>query len=212
MKSPKRIGSQMFTMLCNTYSVVRGSYVACMEGIGDWLERRLLISPLTPYADNVPTTWYIVFHKSFAVPFWQWLYMLATPKEFGHMFCFSQIGPMVLFIDPTHSAVHISIKYDVEDINNPVYAEDYAQAFADNEGWTVIKVTHDPWNELNIRHLMNFIPSCVTLIKIVIGLPAPVLTPYAYYKFLIKSGKGEIIHGRTIGGEAESPRAISEST
>ncbi len=135
--------------------------------------------------------------------------MLATPKEFGHMFCFTQIGPMVLFIDPTHSAVHISLKYDVEDINSPVYAGDYAQAFANNEGWTVVKVTHDPWDQLNIRHLMNFIPSCVTLIKIVIGLPAPVLTPYAYYKFLIKSGKGEEIHGRIIGRGRGTDRPIS---
>ena len=126
------------------------------------------------------------------------------------MFCFSQIGPMVLFVDPTHSAVHISIKYDVEDINTPVYAEDYAQAFANNEGWTVVKVAHDPWGQRNIRHLMNFIPSCVTLIKIVIGLPAPVLTPYAYYKFLIKSGKGETIYGRTIWRETEHPGPVSE--
>ena len=80
--------------------------------------------------------WYVVFHKSEAIPFWQWVYTLATPVEFGHMFAFAQTGPVVVFVEPSHAGVTIELKGDAE-------AQDYAKAYADIEGWTVLRVTHN---------------------------------------------------------------------
>ena len=105
------------------------------------------------------------------------------------MFCFAQTGPIVVYVDPTHAGVMISLKGDAT-------AADYAEAYARQPGWTVVRVRYVPWTTINIRHLMNFVPSCVTVIKIVLGLPAPCLTPYGYYKYLLASGKGEKVYGR----------------
>jgi len=188
MRKLIRTVSQTAKTLSNILFAVRGMFANFMERIKDYRKYKGRKQALISSAKEVDfeAEWYVAFHEADVLPFWQWVFTLFTQKTFGHVFAFAKTGPVVVFVEPRHTGVQIELKAAAT-------AEDYAREYARIEGLTIVRVLHNPYSKLDCHHVMNFIPSCVTVIKTVLGLPAPCVTPYGYYKYLLQSGKGELV-------------------
>lgn len=124
---------------------------------------------------NNEVTWYYCFTELCNdAPWWMKFATIFSPKWCGHVLCFSQAGPHILFVEPCPSQLKLDIKYD----SKPLDADSAALVLIE-EGYTVLRSTH----QFNYPRL-SLIPSCVTIVKTVSGYRTPAFTPYGLYKAL----------------------------
>ncbi len=102
---------------------------------------------------------------------------------FGHVCVMKKSGNFLLVIDPLTTGLYI-------DVIRPLAI---SQAFMNIPAdMTVLYIKLPKQNKLIISHFANYIPSCVTCAKAVLGIRGWNLTPFGLYKRLIEL-KAEII-------------------
>lgn len=143
--------------------------------------------------------WYFCFSPNAQkLPWYQRFAMRNEPEEVRHTYAFSQVGNTVLFVEPYFDKIDFVIK------EAPCLAIDCAQQIA-NAGHLVLHHRFSP----NIRgksSIWNFIPSCVTVVKVSTGFDSSAKTPMQLVNDLIKKG-ADVILSDEINGKTEVSRA-----
>lgn len=128
------------------------------------------------------TIWYVVFTTKEVR--WHPL-QKHLKKPFYHCYCFRDIKPHIYVADPTLSHINSSIyAYDS--------AKDWAKDLVKDKNTTV--VCYRSYLDFNnrINHIGNIWPSCVSVVKMFLGIKSYSYTPYALYKWLLNNG-GQIV-------------------
>lgn len=165
------------------------------------MEKQSSQSQTTQSGSMIPESveWYFVFTDGtqHEIPRWQkaWLYGLTWLENLfseedtwcpTHCFAFAQVGPFIHFVEPTRSQIVNSIKYD--DKGGALYAED-AVTLLRQAGCTVERVDFVP-NLKSWRHCLSWVPTCVSALKIICGIPSLALTPKQLYNWVKNNQKG----------------------
>lgn len=140
-----------------------------------------------------------------------WMKPFARAKGFGHCVLLSQMGFVVGLIEPTPSHVRHHCYYHavkprdflrdprdaktLEDANafivTPMDAAELAQVWR-GLGWRVVRYKATVDSKRKIYHPSNMVPSCVSLVKAMMGVTAWVFTPKQLYNWLLRHGGEEI--------------------
>ncbi len=121
----------------------------------------------------VYVTWYIVF-TDYNVQ--THLIHKILRKPFYHCYCFRQIGDHIHYNNPTTSNIDTKIyqKINAEILKQP------------NTKILKIKYRFDIKNR--IFNIYNIAPTCVSVVKMFLGIRCRAITPYQLYKYLLKCG------------------------
>lgn len=123
-------------------------------------------------------TWYIVFTDENVSK--HWLHPVLK-KEFHHCYCFRQIGDMVYMAEPTTANIDSRIYKDIS-------ARQLAIQFSRREATRVLKFKYEFDFNNKMFNLWNLVPTCVSVVKMFLGIKAKAQTPYQLYKHLLKQG------------------------
>lgn len=135
--------------------------------------------------------WYYVFTSGdeFAIPLYQRISMgvldVFSKKRLSvkptHVFAFAQMGDALLFVEPTKEQIVTSVRYNPE--GGGYFAED-AVAILASKGCAVVESTHKP-NFRKWKHILSWVPTCVSAVKIITNYPSLALTPNMLYNDLV---------------------------
>jgi hypothetical protein len=130
-------------------------------------------------------SWYVGFYRYEELKWWERLF---TSQEWGHCFCFSQLGPFVQIVAPNRDGIRVGIQSSPD--GTAMSIDEYAR-FMYNNGVTIVKIEHIP-EELNYRSI--FAPTCVSAVKTILGYNTSMfcLSPKAFCIDLLKHG-GELL-------------------
>lgn len=140
--------------------------------------------PEAPTAIRPAMTWYIGFCdfagsgplKAFVRP------------GFGHVFAFASAGHGLLVAEPV--AWGLSLKYLPRPAGRGAYPADVlaAEWLATTPRLTLLRVRVPRMQVPTARHLSFALPTCVSVVKAVLGLRAWAVTPWQLYRVLLKAG------------------------
>ncbi len=136
-------------------------------------------------------TYYFFFGADGRIPRWQSVFVRHRPKMFWHVGVLMQAGCDVIRVDSNSEGVNIDKYFDELVPGGYVSVEDVAVSFAE-KGMLVVKFEVTAGSKKSIMHISNLIPTCVTVVKTVIGRPSWEITPYQLYKGLLRDGGIEI--------------------
>ena len=138
-------------------------------------------------------TFYIIFRRCDSkLPWWQRMFVPdKRMDEFSHCGVMMQFGCDVLQVDSDHQGVWFNKMFDKEVAGGFIDAELLAQAYEREKGYKVLRYVA---SSRGVFHCGNLPPTCVTMVKSIIGRSSWEITPYQLYKGLIKDGAVEI-HG-----------------
>lgn len=116
--------------------------------------------------------------------FLDFLYRGIGREGFRHVFCFAQwpVGGLQMHVSRFGLRPFFLFNKD----GSPFCCENYALGLA-YEGRKVLRIEL-PVEEVDMRRVANCIPSCVTLIKVTLGIKSWAVSPYGLYKDLLKAG------------------------
>jgi len=126
-----------------------------------------------------PKLWHIVFTPGVSkLPWYQRLAMYGQPKQFGHIYLYSPITEHhAIVIEPTRSSININVsEYET------TYGEVMMEVSKEHPTVEILLKPH------GIRHITNYVPSCVSVAKIILGFPCSALTPLGLYRSLLRHG------------------------
>lgn len=129
--------------------------------------------------------YYVVFQTSDALP---WYWKMFCRKGFEHC--------SVLMANGKDQTLNINQSME----NAKVYVYDYnvhavAGSLLENEDYTIVYIPSVHTENWSMK-LGALIPTCVSLCMRITGLTFHAITPYYYYKSLIKSGKAHLMGGK----------------
>jgi hypothetical protein len=119
------------------------------------------------------------------LPWYFKLFIYKTPTHQRHTYTFCQAGPYVLFVEPTLQKINFTIKHP-NDGSDYLCAEKIAKELV-SHNHTVVKHSFEP----SIRGkntAFNFIPSCVSVVKVASGFASLAVTPARLLKCLLNDG------------------------
>lgn len=122
-------------------------------------------------------TWYIVFFDKMESNWW---IGPLLHKNFKHCECFRDISPHVLYHEPTGFNINTKVLVNKR-------AEDHAEELV-KQGLRVLRYKVVTETMRRSSHVSNYIPNCVTIVKQIIGVVNFGVTPYKFYKWLLKNG------------------------
>jgi hypothetical protein len=135
--------------------------------------------------DQNSTTWYIVFTDDDVAP--HWIHRFIR-KGFQHCACFrtveGEFGDMIYLANPTTANIHSGI---IEEKHGEALALDLVQ----RSGTKVLRFKTSLDFSNRILTIWNMVPTCVSVVKMFLGIRARAQTPYQLYKHLIKLGAEE---------------------
>ena len=123
-------------------------------------------------------TWYVVFTDEEVSPH---LIHRVLQKPFYHCYCFRQIGDHVYVVNPTISNVDSQI-YEF------THASQLAQEISRNPDTKILKFKYKFDNSNRVFNITNMWPTCVSVVKMFLGIRSRAVTPYQLYKYLLKRG------------------------
>lgn len=129
---------------------------------------------------------YIYFRPSPDMPWWQKLFVLHREERFHHCGLFMQFGSDVLRVDSSVQGVGFEKFFDKDGLF--VDAEVFAENLVQVEGMTVVRYKVSEESKKCILHPSNSVPTCVTIVKTIIGRASWEITPYQLYKGLLRDG------------------------
>ena len=123
--------------------------------------------------------WYIGFSENTQDPhWWQKPALLNSPPGFGHVCLYKPVTDShLVFYDPAPCV----LKSDMYELHQTV--EETAKELS--KQYTMLYFKHTPDEQVNLSF---FVPSCVTMVKYMMGFNSKALTPYKLYKDLLKAG------------------------
>lgn len=129
--------------------------------------------------------YYVVFRKSpEGLPWWQ--RMFVWKPEFEHVGVIMQLGCDVLVCDASENGMWFNKVFDPEIKGGYVDAEAVAEQYVSEHGWRVVAWESDKTD--SIFHPSSALPTCVTIVKAIIGRRSWECTPWQLYKGLIRDG------------------------
>lgn len=140
---------------------------------------------------------YVVFRKSdHGLPWWQrWF---VWDEEFEHVGVIMQLGCDVLVCDASSEGLWFNKVYDPDIPGGYVSAEHVANRYVSEYGWRVVKYGSGKYQ--SVFHPSSILPTCVTMVKAIIGRRSWECTPWQLYKGLIRDG------GTEMGGVLKPPK------
>jgi hypothetical protein len=126
----------------------------------------------------VYVTWYVVFTKQDVN---RHLIHRILRKPFYHCYCFRQIGDHIYYANPTTSNIDTKIYQEVS-------AEELAQEISRQSNTKILKFKYRFDIKNKIFNIYNMAPTCVSAVKMFLGISAKAQTPYQLYKHLLKLG------------------------
>ena len=130
--------------------------------------------------------WFFAFcQNEVEIPKWQQFFVRNDPENLQHVYAFTQAGPNVLFVEPYRDRIDFTIKYPTPDFEH-MWAEKIAQELM-SFGHTVVKHKFIP-NINSVKSLWNWIPTCVTVVKVATGYPSSAWTPRQLLEELLANG------------------------
>lgn len=103
--------------------------------------------------------------------------------KFGHVSVVKRSGNLLVLIDPLITGVDV-------DVVRPV---NFTDVFTDlPEDMTVLRIVLPQGNKLLASHFANYLPTCVTCVKALLGIRSWHMTPYGLYKELCKRGAEKV--------------------
>ncbi len=168
-----------------------------MEGIKQQLSLLSLLGQTLPQEDS-EREWYFGFCQAIdsRTPWWQKLAMHDHPKHLQHVYAFTQVGPHVLFVEPDRTRIEFVVKHPTE--NLPVMRADALARELTEVGHTVVRHKYVP-NISGKKSIWNWIPSCVTVVKVATGFGSLATTPKGYLHDLIANGGYLFLKGDSNG-------------
>lgn len=151
--------------------------------------RQSLLGQTTAQDDR---EWYFAFCENHGdIPKWQQWFVRKDPEHMQHVYAFSQSGACVLFVEPSRDKIDFVIKYPEPEF--PLYWADITAKELVSVGHTVVRHKFIP--KINDKKsLWNWIPTCVTVVKVSTGFPSSAWTPKHLFEDLIEDG-AELIRG-----------------
>ena len=158
------------------------------------MEKQSLPNQTTQSGSIIPkeVTWYYVFTwgEEHVIPRYQrWVMAIvdrfskkSLPTTPTHVFAFAEMGSGLQFVEPTRSQLILSYKFDE---TGGVFKASHAIDCLKEKDCVVVKSTHKP-NLSSWRHLLSWMPTCVSAIKITTNYPSLAITPNNLYNSLIK--------------------------
>lgn len=136
--------------------------------------------------------WFVVF-KTADRP--RWWHRPFAREGFGHTFCFAQTGHFITMVDPANHGVVVQTLYNLEDSNITINADALALAYV-QQGYTVVYYE----NKVDVsKYLLHFVPSCVTVVKYILGITSRALTPHGLYQWLLSNGGVKLTEENIMG-------------
>ena len=128
--------------------------------------------------EHLEVTWYVVFTDEDVDH--HWVHRFIKPG-FRHCYCFRQIGDYIYYANPTTSNIDSKVFKDMT-------SEDLAQYTLLAPNTKVLKFKY-PF-DINNRmfSIWNIAPTCVSVVKMFLGITATAVTPYQLYKQLLTKG------------------------
>lgn len=102
-------------------------------------------------------------------------------KPFYHCYCFRQIGDHIYYANPTTSNIDTKIYEKVD-------AEELAQGISRFTNTKVLKFRYRFDIKNRMFNIFNMVPTCVSAVKMFLGISCRAVTPYQLYKYLLKRG------------------------
>lgn len=122
--------------------------------------------------------WYIVFTDCEVDP--HWLHLLLK-KEFYHCYLFRQIGDYIYYANPTTSNIDTKIYQGMS-------IDQLANDLKNQPNTKILKFKY-PFDFNNqMFNTWNLVPTCVSVVKMFLGIRAKAQTPYQLYKHLLRKG------------------------
>lgn len=131
------------------------------------------------------TTWHIGFTNHGVEPHWVHFFI---SRKFTHCYCyrdFSDQTPAVYVVEPTTTYIR-------PEILGNITAEQVTQLIKNTPTTTILKFTSPLDFENKLFTIWNMAPTCVTVVKMFLGITAKAQTPYQLYKHLLKLGATQI--------------------
>jgi len=126
----------------------------------------------------VYVTWYIVF-TDYNVQ--THLIHKILRKPFYHCYCFRQIGDHIHYNNPTTSNIDTKIYQKIS-------AKKLAQEILKQPNTKILKIKYRFDIKNRIFNIYNIAPTCVSVVKMFLGIRCRAITPYQLYKYLLKCG------------------------
>lgn len=123
-------------------------------------------------------TWYIVFTDYDVAP--HPIHRLLQ-KPFLHCYCFRQIGDHIFFSNPTTSNIDTKVYQQVD-------AEELSQEILRKPNTKILKFKYRFDIKNKMFNIWNMAPTCVSVVKMFLGVRSRAVTPYQLYKHLLKRG------------------------
>ncbi|MBA43621.1 MAG: hypothetical protein CMF62_06425 [Magnetococcales bacterium] len=137
---------------------------------------------------SLDQTWYVAFGE--AGSHQPWYYRIFTRKGFEHVEAFAELPfKTVLYINSGLDGITPGMMFNEEDASLGFPVEAMACGYL-AKGHKILRVKCSRGGPV-MFHLANCIPSCVTLVKGLLGFKCWSVTPYGLYKALLKSGAYE---------------------
>lgn len=127
--------------------------------------------------------YYIYFGSSDTMPWWQRIFV--PRKNLEHCGVLMQLGHQVLRVEPRAQGPEIKAFFHPDDQRIPIPAGVVAADMV-LQGWTVLR--YEAGKRRKVYHISNIVPSCVTLVKALIGRTTFEITPQQLYYGLLKDG------------------------
>jgi uncharacterized protein YjaG (DUF416 family) len=125
------------------------------------------------------TMWYVVFSAHNVRPTKIHTFL---KYPFYHCYCFRQIGDYVYFADHTKANINTAIYQDVT-------ANELAHILINENDNLVILRIKIPIDFSNKNfNIWNMLPTCVSTVKMFLGITNKAVTPYQLYRHLLKRG------------------------
>lgn len=149
-------------------------------------EKQSLLSQISGYRE-----WYFAFcDNEMDLPPWQKFFVRNDPAGLQHVYAFCQIGEFVLFVEPYRNKLDFVIKYPTED-HKVMCAKQAAQEIS-NYGHTVVRHVFKP-SIVGKKTRWNWLPTCVTVIKVATGFASNAWTPKHLLHDLFRNGADIIL-------------------
>lgn len=128
------------------------------------------------------TTWYVVFTSRDVKPHWVHRFL---NRNFLHCYCFRAIEgqeqDLIYVADPTTANIDSRI---IEGMHASLFA--HSLKFIPNTKVLTFETSLDFSGK--ILTIWNSVPTCVSIVKMFLGIHAYAQTPYQLYKHLLKKG------------------------
>ena len=139
---------------------------------------------------TITREWYVAFSDTDEPQ--PWLYRIFTRKGFEHVECFAEgYNKTIISISSGLSGITPGILFNEEDPAYGIPPEALAFGYL-AKGARVLRYSCEHSDRTACLHLANFVPSCVTLTKGILGFKSWAISPKGLFNDLLRKGAVEI--------------------